>query len=224
MRSLQSWEETKKELLQELTQSKEEIQTLKDKIESMNYDATAEQYKEISQELKAKGKELKSLLKDIVQKTVTKKTHDYAKRMLGAINGIEQRIDKLQNAGADTSKIEALLAQFKEQLAKVELYEGAEAAKQLRIAHKTMTDILHALSELQKDISEQKREERTETRKEKQRNRQSDDDSDIKEKENEDTEDDDSEDSSDNTNRGANNGITVTYTDPNTGNVVTTSN
>ncbi|MBS3128944.1 hypothetical protein J4410_07420 [Candidatus Woesearchaeota archaeon] len=155
---------TQTTLLTELASTKKEVLALQEKINALDENANAETYRELSQLLKEEGKELQTTLRDLMQKGLTKKIHDYAQRMHAALTGIAQHIQKLQDKGVDTSKVQILFEELKAELSKVDTLTGEDAAKQLRVAHAKMKEVLHTLRELQQDEMQKKPEETKETK------------------------------------------------------------
>jgi len=156
-------EEQKSELLSDLDEKAEEIAGALETIEGLDENSTKEDYVEAAKIIKESWKELRHTIKKGVGRVANGKIHAISVRLGNLKRKLHKIVERLDNAGKDTSQITPLLDDFDAELEKAkeardkarQLYqenkiqEAVEATKEahqaLRETHKTLKEIVRAI-------------------------------------------------------------------------------
>jgi len=159
-------DDEKRDLISKLDEEAEDIAGALDMLEEFGEDSTKEEFKEVTKIIRESWKDLRLIIKKGVGKVANGKIHAVSVRLANLKGKLHKIVERLENAGKDTSKVKPLLETFDEKLEEAKnhrdrarsLYnegkidEAAKATKEahlaLRGAHKALKDFVRALKEL----------------------------------------------------------------------------
>jgi len=156
-------ETQKSELLADLEAKAEEIASAMETIEGLTEDSSKEEFIEAARTIKEAWKELRHIIKKGIGMAANGKIHAISERLGNLKRKLHQIMDRLEDAGKDTSKAKPFLETFDEKLEEAKdardrarsLYqegkieEAVKATKEannaLREAHKALKNFVRAL-------------------------------------------------------------------------------
>ncbi|MBW3001631.1 hypothetical protein KY338_00555 [Candidatus Woesearchaeota archaeon] len=156
-------DDDKRDLITKLDEEAEEIASALDMLEELGEDSTKEEFKEITQIIRESWKDLRLIIKKGVGKVANGKIHAINVRLGNLKRKLHKIVDRLENAGKDTSTVKPYLETFDEKLEEAKnhrdrarsLYqegkidEAAKATKEahgaLREAHTALKNFVRAL-------------------------------------------------------------------------------